>query len=126
MSTRAPLKCAVHPFFEGLPDVSDDGKSFLDELFTLEGHNFCECMMDWPELCTIIINVLFESVQKLEKHMIVDVPPQVLTEVADVTASATTIGVQVGWKDKIIGKIASKTKHINLIKKSKELTKELE
>lgn len=48
---------------------------------------------------------IFEPVQKLEKYMIIDVSSQVLSEVADVTASAARIGVQVGWMNKDLGKI---------------------
>lgn len=58
--------------------------------------------------------------------MIIDVPSQALTEVADVTASAARMGLQVGWMDTILGRIASKKKHQNIMKKSKELTKALE
>lgn len=31
----SPLKCKNNPFFEGLPNVSDDIKFFSDELFSL-------------------------------------------------------------------------------------------
>lgn len=69
---------------------------------------------------------LFESVQKLEKHMIIDVPPQVFEEVTDVTASAAKMGMEVGWMDEAFGKIANKKKHLDLLSISKELTKEME
>lgn len=82
--------------------------------------------MDWPKIQAIFINRLFESVQKLEKYMIIDVSPQVLAEVTDVTASATKMGVRVDWLYDILGKILHKKKHLDLLRRWKELTKELE
>lgn len=58
--------------------------------------------------------------------MILDVPAQTLIEVVDVIASVARMVVQVGWVDKMLGKITIKKKHMDLLWKPKNLTKELE
>lgn len=55
--------------------------------------------------------------------MIIDVPPQVLAKVVDVTASAAKMGVQVNWLDETLGRISNKKNHLDLVRRSKELTK---
>lgn len=45
---------------------------------------------------------------------------------ADVAASAANMGIKVDWMDDALSRISSKKKHLDLLKKSKELTKELE
>lgn len=74
----------------------------------------------------IIINGLFYSIQKLEKYMIINVSPEVLAEVADVAASVAKIGVKVDWLDDALGNFWNKKKHLDLLRRSKELAKELE
>lgn len=56
----------------------------------------------------------------------IDVPSQVLKEVTDVTASTARMDRKVDWMDETLGKIASKKKHLSLLKRSKELEKEFE
>lgn len=58
--------------------------------------------------------------------MIIDVPLQVLTEVANVISWAAKMGVKVNWMDETLGKIASKKEHVDLMKRSRDLIKELE
>lgn len=58
--------------------------------------------------------------------MILNIPLEVLSEVADIWASAVRMGIQVGWLDKILGQIVSQKQHLNLRKKSKDLRKRLE
>lgn len=70
-------------------------KSFYNELFSDEGDIFCECPVVWPVRRTVIINGLFESVQRLEKFMITHMPSEVLEEVAEVTISTARMGVKV-------------------------------
>lgn len=45
----------------------------------------------------------------------IGIPSQVLSDVADVTAWAARMGVQVGWMEKILDKIARKKEHLNLL-----------
>lgn len=70
-----------HPFFEGLSDISDDKKSFFDELFSIEGDIFGDCSADWVQMRDTIIKRLFNSAQQLEEFMILEVPPQILSKV---------------------------------------------
>lgn len=58
--------------------------------------------------------------------MIIDVLPQILEEVADVTASAIKMGVTVDWLDETLCRIANKKKHLDLLRRSTELTKDFE
>lgn len=96
MSTvTTPLSCGGHPFFEGLPTLPEVMKSFYDELLSTEGDIFHKCPVFWPALRTVIINGLFEYVQRLEKYMIADVLTKILEEVAKITASAVKMGVTV-------------------------------
>lgn len=57
--------------------------------------------------------------------MIVDVPSDILDKVAEITASTTRMGIKVDWMDETLGMIATKKKHLNLLKKSKDLEDEL-
>lgn len=118
LPTTASLRCKGHSLFEGLSGISEDIKS--------EGNIFCKCPLAWPALRSIIINGLFEFVQRLEKYVIIEVPPQVLEEVADVTASTVRMGVKVDLTDETLSKITNKKEHLNLLKKFKELERELE
>lgn len=117
------LRFEGHLFFEGLSDISRDIKSFYYDLFVVEGDMFCKHPMAWPMLLIVINNGLFESVQQLEKYSMIDVPSQVLKEVTDVTASTARMDRKVDWMDETLGKIASKKKHLSLLKRSKELEK---
>lgn len=67
--------------------------------FSLLKEVFHECKVDWPELRIVISNGLFESVQKFEKYVILDIPSQTLAEVPDVSASITGMGV-LSWLDR--------------------------
>lgn len=64
--------------------------------------------------------------KKLEKYKIISVLLEILAEVANVAASTRKMGVKVYWLDDTLGKISNKKKHLELLKKSKELTNELE
>lgn len=57
--------------------------------------------------------------------MIIEVPLQVLTEVANVISWAAKMGVKVNWMDETLGKIARKKEHVDLMKRSRDLIKEL-
>lgn len=93
-TTTTPLSCYGHPFFEDFfPNLSDN--IFHNELFSNEGDIFHECPVVWPALRPIIINGLFEPVQQLEKYMIIDVPSEILEEVAEIAALAGRTGVKV-------------------------------
>lgn len=78
---------------------SGDAKSFSISFLILKGA-FCECPIDWPALREVIINGLFELVSKIRQGLVLDVPPQIPAEVANVTASVVRMGMQVGWMDK--------------------------
>lgn len=94
-SATAPLTCEGHPFFADTPALPEVMKSFYDDLLATEGNIFQECSVAWPAFRSIIMNGLFDSVRKLEKYMISDVPTVVLEEVAEVTALAAQNGVRV-------------------------------
>lgn len=57
--------------------------------------------------------------------MIAHVPLEILEEVAEVIASAARMCVKVDWMNKTLGRIAIKWKHLNLLKKSRDLEDEL-
>lgn len=112
--------------FEGLSGVYEDAKSFFDKLFSIESDIFGECSVNWLEIIEITIKGLFKSVQRLEEFTILEVPSQVLPEVPDVTTRTTKMGMQVNWMDKVLGKIANKKDHLNLLKESKSWLMKLE
>lgn len=87
-SDAESLSCEGHPFFADVPTLSEMMKSFYDEHFATEGNIFQNCSVAWPAFRSIIINGLSNSVRKLEKHMIMDVPTVILEEVAEVAALA--------------------------------------
>lgn len=115
LTTAGPLTWEGHPFFEGLPTLPEIMKSFYDELLSTEGNIFQKCPVGWPVLRTVIISGLFESVCSHEKYMIVDVPTDILKEVAEVTVSAARMGVKVEWMDETLGRIVTKRRHLNLL-----------
>lgn len=96
-------------------------KPFYDKLLSDEGNIFHECPVIWSAQRTVIVNGLFESVQRLEKYMIADVPPVIPEEIVEITASAVRMDVKVDWMDETLDRIAAKRKHLNLLKKSKDL-----
>lgn len=71
--------------------------------------------MAWSAFQLIIISGLYDFVRWLEKHMIMDVPLEVLEEVVDITASAERMGVRVDWMDEVFNQIGSKKKHLDLL-----------
>lgn len=79
----------------------------------------------WFALRLIIVTDLFEVVRHLEKFMIMDIPVEVLEEVAEVTASVARNGVRVDWMDKVLGRITTKRRHEDLLKKTQALEDEL-
>lgn len=81
--------------------------------------------MVWPALRSIIINGLYDASRKLERYMIMDVPNDVLEEVADITASAARIGVKVDWMDEVLGHVALKRKHLDLLESARALKDKL-
>lgn len=70
-------------------------KPFYDKLLSDEGNIFHECPVIWSAQRTIIVNGLFESVQRLEKYMIADVPPEIPDEIVEIIASAVRMDVKV-------------------------------
>lgn len=53
--------------------------------------------------------------------MIADVPPVIPEEIVEITVSAVGTDVKVDWMDETLDRIAAKRKHLNLLKKSKDL-----
>lgn len=100
-------------------------KSFYDELLVTEGNIFQNCSVAWRAFRSIIINGLFESVRKLEKHMIMDVSTIILEEVAEVAALAAQNGVGVDWLDEALGRVAMNKKHRELLDRIQSLEDEL-
>lgn len=54
-----------------------------------------------------------------------DVPRDILEEVADVTVSAVRMGVRVDWLDEVLGQIARKRKHVDLLEQTQALEEKL-
>lgn len=79
----------------------------------------------WFAFRLIIVTDLFEVVRRLEKFMIMDIPVEVLEEVAEVTASVARNGVRVDWMDKALGRITTKRRHEDLLEKTQALEDEL-
>lgn len=121
-SNAALLSCEGHPYVPALPEIM---KAFYDELLVTEGDIFQNCSVAWPAFRSIIINGLFDSVRKLEKHMIMDVPTTTLEEVAEVAALAAQNGVRVDWLDEALGRVAMKKKHQELLDRIQTLEDEL-
>lgn len=102
-------------------------KSFYDELLAtiIDGNIFQDCSMAWPAFRSIIIDGLFDSVRKLEKHMITDVSTVILEEVTEAAALAAQNGVRVDWLDEVLGRVARKKKHVELLERIQALKEEL-
>lgn len=100
-------------------------KSFYDELFATEGNIFQNYSVAWLAFRSIIINGLFDSIRKLEKHKIIDVPTVILEEVAEVAALAAKNGVRVDWLDEALGRVTTKKKHRELLDRIPTLEDEL-
>lgn len=96
--------------FEDLPNISEEIKSFYDDIFIVEGDIFEDCSFDWVQLSKMVVEELFNSIQKLEKFTVLEVPSQVVFEVADIVAIIAKMGVKVEWIYKILGDIAAKKK----------------
>lgn len=121
----SPLDMRGTSIFEDLRALPQIVKSFFNELLSTEGDIFQECQVVWPALRIVIITGLFESVRRLEKFMIIDVPIDILEEVAEVTASAARMGVRVDWMDEILGKVATKRRHLDLLERTRVLEDKL-
>lgn len=121
MPLLSPLKCEKHPFFEGLAYISEDAKSFYNKLFLLRRH-LCGVFSRLASIARGYHQGTFWICPKLRGAHDTRIPSEVLLEMADVTAWAARMGVQVGWVDKILDKIASKKEHLEVlnIKRLKE------
>lgn len=64
ISFMSHLKCETHPSFEGLSAISNDMKSFFDELFLVEGDIFDDCYVTGHR--KMRVEGLFVSAQQLE------------------------------------------------------------
>lgn len=100
-------------------------KSFYDKLFSTEGDILKECSVVWSAFRSIIINGLYDFVCRLKKYMTMDVLREIIEEVADITASATKMGVIVDWMDEVFGQIALKRKHLDLLERTYSLEEKL-
>lgn len=61
--------------------------------------------MDWAQMRKMITEGLFNSPKKLEKFTILEVPSQILSEVAYVTVAVAKMGVKVDLMDKVLDEI---------------------
>lgn len=100
-------------------------KFFYDELFFTEGNSFQDYPVVWLAFRSIIINGLFESIRKLERYMIMDVPTDILEEVTEVTALVVRNGMRVDWMDETFDRIAAKRKQLELLVKIQTLEDKL-
>lgn len=55
-----------------------------------------------------------------------EIPPQVLSELAYIVATATRMGVKIEWIDRILGEISTKREYFNLLQQAQNLRKEIE
>lgn len=74
----------------------------------------------------MFVEGLFNSVQKLERFTILEVPSQIVSDIVDIVAAATRMGTQVKWIDSIIDAIVRKREHYNLIQEAQNLEKKIE
>lgn len=63
---------------------------------------------------------------KVRKIYYLEVPSQMVSEVADVVARPARIVVKVEWIDKTLGEIAAKREHINMFQEACNLKKKIE
>lgn len=54
-----------------------------------------------------------------------DVPRELLKEVAEVAASAARMGVRFDWLDEVLGQIVRKRKHVDLLEQTQALEEKL-
>lgn len=93
------------PIFKDLSVVSEETKSFYNDLFSVEGDIFKDCSIDRIQMRNMIVNGLFNPVPKLEKFTNLEVLSQTISEVAYIVAVAASMGVKVEWVDRILRKL---------------------
>lgn len=124
-SEAIPLSYEGHPLFQDLLRIADFVKEFYYKLFSVEGDIFKECSVAWSAFRLIIIAGLYDSVRRLEKYTIMDVPRDILKEVADITVLAARMGVRVDWLDEVLGQIVLKKKHLSLLESAQAMEEKL-
>lgn len=108
-----------------LPHVGEFVKAFYNKLFSAEGDIFKNCSIAWISLRSLIIIGLYDSGCKLERYTIMGVLMVILEELADVTASAARMDVQLDWLIEVLGQIAQKKKHVDLLERTQALEEKL-
>lgn len=77
---------------------------------------FEDCSVDWVQLRKMIIEGLFNLVQKLQKLTILEVSYKTVSKVMDIVAAAASMDIKVEWINGTLGEIAANREHYNLIK----------
>lgn len=91
--------------------------SLLQETF------FYNYLYDLGLMKKIILEEFFHKVQKLESFKILEVPTQVVSEVAGLVAAAVKMGIKVEWIDRVIGEIGIKKDNYALLHEVRMLGK---
>lgn len=76
-------------------------------VFAVEGDNFKGYSFDWVPIEKLILEEIFQVVQKLEIN-ILDIPTNIVSKVTDIIYASTKIGIKFGWIDRVLGKIGRK------------------
>lgn len=83
-------------------------KSSHNAVFSVEGDIFEDCYFDWVQMRKMIIEELYNSLKKLKRFIVMEVPPQVVSEVADRVAKVARMSVKVEWMIKSLARLQRK------------------
>lgn len=86
------LKYKEHPFFYDLPVISEEIKTSYDDIFSTKGDIFLKLFIWLGPIKKLILEEPFHAVQKLETFNILEVPSQIVSEVADTVPGTAKMG----------------------------------
>lgn len=111
-----PLNCKDHTFLQDLLELFEELRSFYGSIFSTKGDIFEGYSFDWFTIKKVILEVIFQVMQKLETYIVLDIPEKMVSEVADRVDAVTNMGIRVKWIYNVYGEIGAKKGHYILIR----------
>lgn len=120
-SSEARFECSGHPFFNDIPNISQDQKDFFNQVLAKAGDIFEASVIEWEPIKELVLKGIFEGVRALESFTFLDVPDEVLSSVARTVATAERMNIRMNWLDGVLGDICLRRDRLALSRREKEL-----
>lgn len=105
----------INPFFQDLQPLSLGLKSFYDAVQVVEGDIFEKCFVSWSQFRMFFLKSLYGATTKLEKHVVLTITMEIISEVAEMMEDVESVGTKIGCLDRRIREIHKEREHNKLV-----------